>query len=216
MKISFLGDSITFGYDLENQEDRFSTVLCKKLNAIEANFGITGTLMARAGMNRENGRAFIDRLPLVLDGDITIIFGGTNDYFWSDTPIGDINSKEDSFYRAVDAMFKKCSEERDVKKTLVVTPYPHNGIGNFYGGADHKDSSRHNTDELNYNGYRLIDYVNVLEELAEKYNISVLNLHKVTGFNWEIHTTDGCHPNTEGHKWLANKIEEKLREMKII
>ena len=112
-------------------------------------------------------------------------------------------------------MFKKCSMERNTSKTLVVTPYPHNGIGNFYGGADHKDSSRHNTDELNYNGHRLIDYVNVLEELANKYDIPVLNLHKIPGFNWEIHTTDGCHPNKEGHIWLADRVMEKLKEMGI-
>lgn len=71
MKISFLGDSITFGYGLENKENRYSSILCKSLGAEEANYGITGTLLARAGMNRNDGKSFLDRLNLVLDGDFT-------------------------------------------------------------------------------------------------------------------------------------------------
>ena len=213
MKISFLGDSITFGYDLENKEDRYATVLCKRLGVEEANFGITGTLMARAGMNRNDGKSFLDRIDLVLDGDIAVIFGGTNDYFWSDTSIGDVDSECDGFTRAVTEICKKCTECRDVKKTLIVTPYPHNGIGNFYGGKDCKDSSRHDTDEINFNGHKLEDYVNVLEKVAEEYGIPVLNLHKVKGFDWRAHTSDGCHPNAEGHLWLAEKLEKAITKM---
>ena len=210
VKIAFLGDSITFGYALENIEERYSTLICKDLGVEEANFGITGTLMARAGMNRTNGRAFLDRIDLAIDADFTVIFGGTNDYFWSDTPIGDINSDFDGFYRAVDEICKRCSENRDVKKTLIVTPYPHNGIGNFLGGKDHNDSSTHDTCELNFNGHSLVDYVNVSEEIAGKYEIPVLNLHKVEGFDWKKHTLDGCHPNKEGHMWLAEKIKQEI------
>ena len=213
MKISFLGDSITFGYALTDKEDRYATVICRNMGAEEANFGITGTLMARAGMNRNDSKSFLDRIDLILDGDIAVIFGGTNDYFWGDTPIGDENAQEDGFYRAVTEICKKCSECRDVKKTLIVTPYPHNGIGNFLGGKDYNDSSRHNTDEVNFNGHRLIDYVNALEEIADKYSIPVLNLHKVKGFDWKIHTSDGCHPNIDGHLWLADKIQKAIENL---
>jgi len=180
------------------------------MEADEANFGITGTLMARAGMNRNDGKSFLDRLDLVLNSDFVMIFGGTNDYFWSDMPIGDENSREDCFYVAVDQICKKCSKVRDVKKTLIVTPYPHNGIGNFYGGENSNDSSRHDTCEINYNGHRLIDYVNVLEQVASKYGIPVLNLHTTKGFNWKKHTSDGCHPNSEGHYWIAEQIQKVI------
>lgn len=213
MKISFLGDSITYGYDLEDKDARFATLICKQMGAEEANFGITGTLMARAGMNRNDGKSFLDRLDLVLDGDITVIFGGTNDYFWGDTPIGDKSYREDGFYRAVDEICKKISNSRCVNKTLIITPYPHNGIGNFFGGKDYKDASRHNTDELNFNGHRLIDYVKVIEEIATAHGIPVLNLHDVSGFDWKVHTTDGCHPNIEGHRWLAEKIGEAVNKL---
>ena len=215
MKISFLGDSITYGYDLENKDERFATLICKKMGAEEANFGITGTLMARAGMNRNDGKSFLDRVHLVLDGDIIVIFGGTNDYFWGDTPIGDKMTGDAGFYCAVDKICKRISDSGCAHKTLIVTPYPHNGVGNFYGGNDYEHSSRHDTDVLNYNGHKLVDYVNVLEKIATEYNISVLNLHKVSGFDWKAHTTDGCHPNTCGHKWLAEKICDDINKLFI-
>ena len=56
----------------------------------------------------------------------------------------------------------------------------------------------------------MIDYVNVLEKVAGEYGIPVLNLHTVTGFEWEKHTIDGCHPNPEGHIWLADQIEKAI------
>lgn len=27
-------------------------------------------------------------------------------------------------------------------------------------------------------------------------------------------TSDGCHPNEDGHRWLAEKVEDALREKK--
>ena len=95
MKIAFLGDSITLGYGLDRREDRYTTLICRQMDVEEANFGITGTLMARAGMNREDGNSFLDRLHLLKDADVAVIFGGTNDYFWSDRPIGDEDSGDD-------------------------------------------------------------------------------------------------------------------------
>jgi lysophospholipase L1-like esterase len=40
-----------------------------------------------------------------------------------------------------------------------------------------------------------------------------MNLHDVSGFDWKVHTTDGCHPNIEGHRWLAEKIGEAVNKL---
>lgn len=216
MKISFLGDSITYGYALENRADRYTTHVCAALGAEEANFGITGTLVAKAGLNNGDDKAFVDRLHLVMDGDVTVIFGGTNDYFWSDKIIGDEENVGDltTFYGAVDFMLKKIKEERGDKPTLFVTPYSHNGIGNFFGGEHWQtDSSRHDTTEKNFCGYTLSDYSDTIVKLCNKYGVPVLDLHHTEGFDWRKHTSDGCHPNPEGHKWLAEKIAKKLRDI---
>ena len=88
MKFAFLGDSITLGYALENREqDRFPAVFSRMTGHTEINLGITGTLVARAGLSASDGTAYVDRYPQMEGADYAVVFGGTNDYFWSDTPI---------------------------------------------------------------------------------------------------------------------------------
>ena len=50
----------------------------------EMNYGITGTLIAKTGMSLSNGTSFVERYSAMEDGDIVVVFGGRNDYFWSD------------------------------------------------------------------------------------------------------------------------------------
>ena len=94
MKTGFLGDSITYGYGLDNRErDRYATLVCDALGCEQVNLGITGTLVARAGLSRSDGTSFLDRLPKLEGCDRAVVFGGTNDYFWSDGPLnGDAGS----------------------------------------------------------------------------------------------------------------------------
>lgn len=204
MTIGFLGDSITLGYALEDKSERYATKVCRILGATEENYGITGTLVARAGLNRNDDKAFLDRLSLIESADVAVIFGGTNDYFWSDEKI-------DGFVAAMREIGEFIRTKRAGKKTLLVTPYPHHGIGNFWGGEKWNTSSEHDTDAVNFNGHILRDYVDAIEAAAKEYGIPVLNLHEVGGFDWQKHTSDGCHPNPLGHDWLAEKIADAIR-----
>ncbi len=216
MKISFLGDSITLGYALENKEkDRFSALICKELGAQECNFGITGTLVARAGLNKSDGNAYVDRLSLIKDADIATVFGGTNDYFWSDMPINAPSGKDGNdayFDAAVDKICRYIKENRDVKKTLLITPYKHNGTGNYLGGESWNTSSTHDTSEKNYCGNTIEDYARIIIEYGAKYGIPVLNLYD-TDFDYKTMTVDGCHPNPDGHRWLAEKIGTQIKKL---
>ncbi|MBQ7321994.1 MAG: SGNH/GDSL hydrolase family protein [Clostridia bacterium] len=210
MKIAFLGDSITYGYALPDVTERYTTVLCRRLGLEEENHGITGTLVAKAGLNRADGKDFVSRLHLIDGADIAVIFGGTNDYFWSDAPIHGGES-DVYFAHAVRTLCEYVRRKRAGKITLVVTPYPHNGVGNFLGGETWRTSSRHDTDVPNFCGHTLSEYAAVQEETCLKYGIPCLNLHKNFAFDHRRHTLDGCHPNGEGHRLLAEAIENKLK-----
>lgn len=211
MNIAFLGDSITFGYGLDDKSKRYSTLVSDALGAEEENYGITGTLVARAGLNRNNGDAFVSRIQLIDKADIAVVFGGTNDYFWSDAPI---NGDDDGYFAfALKAMTDHIKKERADKLTLFVTPYPHNGVGNFYGGESFKASSRHDTDTRNFNGHVLLDYVKTMKAVCAESGIPCLDLHDGFDFDWRIHTTDGCHPNEEGHRLLSGIIVGKIRSL---
>lgn len=217
MKIAFLGDSITFGYALEDKSCRYSTLVCEALGAEEVNHGITGTLVAKAGLSRDDGTAYVDRIDLVLDADVTVIFGGTNDYFWSDRPIMPPAGEcaPEYFFCALHNICRRIKEVRGDKPTLFVTPYPHHGIGNFVGGEHFKDKSEHDTSEINFNGQVISDYVDAINKVCAEYGISVLDLHRKEGFDWRTMTSDGCHPNPEGHKWLADRVTAALKELGI-
>lgn len=217
MKITFLGDSITLGYALDDKSKKYTTLVCKELGAEEENFGITGTLMARSGLNLSDDKAFIDRIDLLDGAEIAVIFGGTNDYFWTSDPIypKDLSDKNTKYFiNAINEICRFC-KERPQTKFLIVTPYPHHGIGNYYGGPiwSWEGRSEHDTNEPNIVGHKLEDYVDVLIERANKYGIPVLNLHKNFDFDWRLHTVDGCHPNEDGHRLLANAILNKLKEI---
>ena len=213
MKIAFLGDSITLGYGLADKEHRYSTLVSRALGLEEMNFGITGTLVAKAGLNQSDGKDFLSRACLIDNAEIAVVFGGTNDYFWSDRPIHGCG--EEYFESAVAALVERVNEKRRGKITLFVTPYPHNGIGNFAGGAHWKDSSRHDTSETNYVGHTLGEYTDVICELCGKNGVPCLNLFEEFGFRRQEHTLDGCHPNEAGHALIANAVLEKLKSIGV-
>jgi lysophospholipase L1-like esterase len=192
-------------------KNRYSTLVSNQLGMTEENYGITGTLVAKAGLNIADGKDFVSRAHLIDDADIAIVFGGTNDYFWSDKPI--YGEGDRYFESAVESLIARVKEKRQGKITLFVTPYSHNGVGNYEGGANWQASSTHDTTEKNYNGHTLVDYVNVIEALCEENGIYCLNLHKDFDFDWQKHTVDGCHPNAEGHKLIADAIVDKLDEI---
>ena len=211
MRIAFLGDSITYGYGLDNKENKYSTLVCHALEMEEENYGITGTLVAKAGLNQTDEKDFLSRAHLIEEADIAVVFGGTNDYFWSDKPIF---GEDDSYFaHAVQTLLDGVKETRRGKLTLFVTPYPHNGVGNYRGGAGWREASRHDTDARNYNGHTLAEYVDVIDSLCRENGIPCLNLFREFGFRWQEHTTDGCHPNEKGHALLADAVTKKLKSL---
>lgn len=207
--IAFLGDSITFGYGLSDSGARYSSLVSERLGMTEENYGICGTLVAKAGLNRTDKNDFLSRISLIDSADIAVIFGGTNDYFWSDKPI--FGNGDEFFESAIAAICRHIKDTRKGKLTLFVTPYPHNGVGNYLGGEKWNTSSRHDTDTVNFNGHTLSDYAKTVERVCLEYGIPCLDLHRDFEFDHRKHTIDGCHPNEAGHRLLADVIEGKLK-----
>ena len=65
MNIAFLGDSITFGYGLCDKSKRYATLIASELGMTEENYGICGTLMAKAGLNNSDELDFVSRMGLI-------------------------------------------------------------------------------------------------------------------------------------------------------
>ena len=212
-RIVFLGDSITMGYGLAEERDRFSTVFCDMTGTEEINYGITGTQIARAGLSAEDGTSFIDRYRLMEDGDMVVVFGSTNDYFWTDTPPVSDSSDDDRFFsNAARHLGRGLKERYPGIPIIFILPYQMKGIGKIRASADGKPVM-HDTDQPNQVGCPLSDYVEILKQICLEENLLVLDLfHNFSadiahsGDDEARYTLDGCHPNSAGHKLIAESL----------
>jgi len=213
-KAIFLGDSITMGYGLTAPADRFSTVFCQMAGFHEINHGICGTLIARAGMSRENGTSFMDRYQLMPEGDLIVVFGGTNDYFWSDEPISSDGIEGDQFFScAVRHLCTGLKVKYPGKPIIFILPYQMRGIGKTPDSTEANPSSFHCSDEKNFVGCTLADYVDMQRKICEEENIPFLDLYHDPEIDiahrdsdYQHFTLDGCHPNENGHRRIAEKL----------
>ncbi len=220
----FLGDSITLGYGLDNMEDRFTAVFCRMTGTQEINYGITGTLMARAGTSTSDGSSYIDRYPAMEDGDLIVVFGATNDYFWADMPISGEPQEDDRYFEnAVHHLCAGLADKYPGKPIVFLMPYQMRGIGNYFGGADGRAHNDRNTDQKNYIGCTLADYVNMQKSICLSYGMYVLDLYRDFGADVahidedEIrYTIDGCHPNAAGHRRIAALLRDFCIENGLI
>ena len=65
----------------------------------------------------------------------------------------------------------------------------------------------------------LVEYVNIIREVAEYYSLPVLDLYKNSGLQPEVdvikqmYVPDGLHPNDLGHEIIARKLESFLKQL---
>lgn len=220
----FLGDSITMGYGLSDFADRFSTVFCKRIGWREDNYGITGTLMARAGTSTSDGSSYIDRYAAMGEGDLIVVFGATNDYFWADRAISCADSEDDCYFEnAVHHLCIGLREKYPGKPIVFLMPYTMRGIGNYFGGAGGRDHNGHNTDERNYVGCTLLQYVELQKRICLSHGMYVLDLYHDFGIDIAHsdadeaqYTLDGCHPNAAGHARIAEYLYQFCKDHGLI
>lgn len=125
--------------------------------------------------------------------DSVVIFSGTND-FGGTAPIGTLGGTTEAtfMYRMKSAI------------SILLTKYPHlkiNIITPIYRG---------DSESPNNTGNVLLDYVNAEIEVAQYFNLAILNLNKLSGINSITKTSmlsgDSVHPTTLGYSIIARKI----------
>lgn len=205
-KINFLGDSITQGCCATSPELGFVDVMKEKYALAAArNYGIGGTRIARQRIPSEEplfDLYFASRVAQMdADADIIIVFGGTNDHGHGDAPFGNDGDRTvDSFCGACHVLYQKLLEKYPLAKIVVLTPL-------------------HRAEEGRGDGIWLKDYVNQIKKTAAKYDLPVLDLYETSAIRADIPeiaeklTTDGLHPNDEGHAILAEEIGEFLKTL---
>jgi len=145
--------------------------------------------------------------------DIIVVYGGINDFFHGDAPIGGPEDKTPAtFYGAVEFLMNLLKEIYRDKTIVFMTP-AHCCTDDV---TDRKPSPRatKGPDALPVAGY-----VNIIVEKGKAHHIPVLNLYENLGIDphntedREQYTPDGLHFNDAGHAVLADCLIDFLKSL---
>ena len=203
-KVAFIGDSITYGVNTTKTYHQYLDDMIGFSNKYVD--GIAGS--SYSSQTSDSYTPIVQRVSNVpTDRDLVVIFGGTNDFGHS-TPLGTIDDTTDvSFYGAVTKTIVDIITANPTVRLVIMTPL-HRIRGNYIG-----------EDEANTQGKVLKDYVDALKEVCTRYSIPIIDTNSIYGLTPRIPTvlsnyiTDGLHPNTNGHKLLAERISPILETL---
>ena len=121
-------------------------------------------------------------------------------YFGGNKELGNIDSdfNTETTYGSFKLAIKTILTHKPTIKIILFTPTPR---GKF--------ENQPNYGEANSKGYKLIDYVNCVKEVGEFYNLKVLDLYHLSGFNQftiDAFTTDKLHHNDLGTEQIVPLI----------
>ncbi|MBQ4564088.1 MAG: SGNH/GDSL hydrolase family protein [Lachnospiraceae bacterium] len=199
IKANFLGDSITFGAKVDDQEHHvYWQRLRDNCGLAEARgYGIGGTRIAVQHLkeNPKHDQDFLSRVELMdPDADLIVVFGGTNDFGHGDAPLGCMSDRTPyTFYGACHRLMRKLIERYPDAQIVFMTPI-------------HRQNEERGE-------RRLKDFVEAIKKVAEYYAIPVLDLYATSGIQPQVpiimerFCPDGLHPNDAGHE----KIYKRLR-----
>lgn len=209
--IDVLGDSITEGVGASSDSKSYPAVLARLTGAKVNNYGRSCSRITDIDAQYSNVASFIDRMySMDKSADLIIVFGGTNDFWYGDCPIG---SREDSspktFYGALNTMIRYFKGNFPNADIMFVTPYRQ--------GKDADEN--HDCKRTTYGNYgtgTLQDYRKAILDRCEYYNIPVLDLYE----DYELNTADnreallkygqylcdGVHLSDAGYNLLARKM----------
>jgi lysophospholipase L1-like esterase len=202
----FLGDSITFGYGLQEGEHPYPELVSRALGFQSyENCGISGSSVADGGFEPMCNRMG----QLHAEADVVFFMGGRNDFSSGTTAFGDISTSphsKDTFYGALKHIAEGLIQRYPTKLIVFLTP-PH-------GSSEAVPEDLPNM----VTGRIYSDYVAAIREVASLYSIPVCDLWNIAGiqpqlpihkdlyFTGDNGVPDGLHPNQAGHARLASRI----------
>ena len=210
----FVGDSITAGTNCEGST--YWELLGDILELGSANAMATpGSCISGTSDYGSEYDPLINRFEDIPEADLITIFMGTNDY-GHDTPLGSIDDEGDvSFYGALNTIIPALQAKYPNAKIVFITPLHRYGFGtNSATGEEHTYDS-----VPNGAGHTLGDYVNAIKEVCEKYGVDVIDLYTDLDLDpsadetREYYMEDGLHPNSAGHRLIAEYLEHALNEL---
>ncbi|MDF2961599.1 MAG: lysophospholipase L1-like esterase [Paenibacillus sp.] len=156
------------------------------------NYGKSGCPMT-AGGDRDYGATVHVGRNIDLTLDCVTIFAGVND-FRLNKPLGDPGSSDiRTFFGAYRTVVEHILANNPRCRLNLWTPLQ-------------RDKDGYDIFTANEEGCRLTDYAHAVRTIGHNYSLPVLDLYAESGFNkltLPYFTSDGLHPNEEGHRRIA-------------
>ncbi|MBP3315630.1 MAG: SGNH/GDSL hydrolase family protein [Clostridia bacterium] len=216
--IDFLGDSITEGVGVYDQNNRYDNIVHRRLElAAHYNYGIGGTRLAHQSAPSETPRydlCFCGRAYLLeKSADLIVVYGGVNDYIHGDAYFGKMEDRTpDTFCGAVYFLMNFLKTNYEGKQIVFMTP----AHMHFKGISDKCLSGR---PIKKPDAQPLSAYVEVIKARGKELGIPVLDLFEKLPIDpnnesdREKYTVDGLHFNDDGHEILANTLCDFLESL---
>ncbi|MBR5289500.1 MAG: DUF4886 domain-containing protein, partial [Erysipelotrichaceae bacterium] len=229
-----IGDSITAGVKVTKGETDYSTLIGKELGMTVVNRGASGTTFATGGPV-SSSFSKLNNLPT--DTDIVTIALGINDFshavkdgyyqgklkYESDMncyELGTVNSTDTTtIYGALHMWANKIVELKETEtyedvQFYFITPLITSWNVSISSKRDWNQSKE------NIHGIKVRDICNAIIEIAEMYDIQVIDLNITSGlyYNSETDNTidkfggDGVHPGETGHQMMADAIIKHFKQ----
>ncbi|MBE6553827.1 MAG: SGNH/GDSL hydrolase family protein [Ruminococcaceae bacterium] len=213
-KVAFLGDSITEGAGVVDcARNRYDNVFARLCGLRETySDGIGGSRLAHQWVPSEEprrdlcfcGRAF--NIPL--DADAVVVYGGVNDYFHGDAPIGEKGDRTPATFRGAVWFLMNTLKTRFAGKPVVfMTP-----ARCFYKGIPDTEASTRPMKRPD--AMPVLGYVEIIKEIGAELGVAVLDLYHTFEIDpndaelREKYTKDGLHFNDAGHVLLAGHLKK--------
>lgn len=214
-KVNFLGDSITEGIGVTDQEHcRVDLRLAKLCQLSQVNnYSVSGTRLAHQFHPTDKphydlcfcGRAF----NMDHTADMVIVYGGVNDYFHGDAPFGEIGDTTPATYcGGIYFLMDFLRQTYPGKPIIFLTPartFLRKQVDDRFVSTHYRKLP---------GGKPLIAYADAIIDTARQFQIPVLDLYRDLGIDphdpecFDTYTTDGLHFNDAGHMLLAQKLKE--------
>lgn len=215
--INILGDSLTEGVGARTPDKAFPEVLSRLTGAKVNNYGVSGSRITDITVDYTNPGSFVDRMySMDKTADLVIVFGGTNDFWFGDCPIGKrTDTKPNTFYGALNTMIPYLKNAYPAADVVFMVPYQQSK------DADATHSYKRST-YGNYGSGTFSQYRVAMLDRCQHYGIPVLDLYADYELNladnrealemYGNFICDGCHLNDAGYNLLARKLYQFIMQ----
>lgn len=215
--INVLGDSLTAGMGARTPDKAYPVILSRLTGANVNNYGLGCSRITDIVSDNSNPASFVDRMyAMDKTADLVVVFGGTNDFWYGDCPIGNrTDTRADTFYGALNTMIPYLKSAHAGADIVFVVPYQQSKDADEF--QPYKRSTYGNFGTGTLNDYRI-----AMLDRCEYYGIPVLDLYMDYDLNtvdnrealekYGNYLCDGCHLNDAGYNLLARKIYQFIMQ----